>query len=265
MGCKCANSPEEEEEIQKNALENGNEENNDNDYNKAFKKNENLLGLNDQDNQQKEENKIQQNSNIGNNEHINEDINNNNINNLYDPKTKYEDYPEKMVELINSIRGDPVGYADVIEESIQNIQVEEDKNNPSNMKLIYKKKVKVALNRGEDAFREAAQFLRSLTPLPPLAFSSEKCIPLPETEDELKDPTFLREQVEKMRGETQIDVFFKDLVKIPEVSGLLMIVDDTNKNIGKKRMTLLNKNLKYIGVNSKLIGKTFIAYFSFSR
>ena len=33
MGCKCANSPEEEEEIQKNALENGNEENNDNDYN----------------------------------------------------------------------------------------------------------------------------------------------------------------------------------------------------------------------------------------
>ena len=170
-----------------------------------------------------------------------------------------------MVELINSIRGDPVGYADVIEESIQNIQVEEDKNNPSNMKLIYKKKVKVALNRGEDAFREAAQFLRSLTPLPPLAFSSEKCIPLPETEDELKDPTFLREQVEKMRGETQIDVFFKDLVKIPEVSGLLMIVDDTNKNIGKKRMTLLNKDLKYIGVNSKFIGKTFIAYFSFSR
>ena len=265
MGCKCANSPEEEEEIQKNALENGNEENNDNDYNKNFKKNEDLLGLNDQDNQEKEQKKIQQNTNIGNNEHINEDINNNNFNNMYEPKTKYDDYPEKMVELINNIRGDPVGFADIIEDSIQNIQEEEDKNNPSNVKLIYKKKVKVALNRGEDAFREAAEYLRSLTPLPPLAFSSEKCIPLPETEDELKDPTFLREQVEKMRGETQIDVFFKDLVKIPEVSGLLMIVDDTNKNTGKKRMTLLNKDLKYIGVNSKFIRKTFIAYFSFSR
>ena len=262
MGCKCANSPEEEEEIQKNALENGNEENNDNDYNKTFKKNENLLGLNDQDNQEKEETKIQQNSNIRNNEHENQDNNNNN---LFEQKTKYGDYPEKMVELINNIRGNPVGFADIIEESIQNIQVEEDKNNPTNVKLIYKKKVKVALNRGEDAFREAAEFLRSLTPLPPLAFSSEKCIPLPETEEELKDPTFLREQVEKMRGETQIDVFFKDLVKIPEVSGLLMIVDDTNKNAGKKRMTLLNKDLKYIGVNSKFIGKTFIAYFSFSR
>jgi len=265
MGCKCANSPEEEEEIQKNALENGNEENNDNDYNKTFKKNENLLGLNDQDNQEKEEKNNLQNTNIGNNEYLNQKENYNNTNNYNEPKTKYEDYPEKMVELINNIRGDPVGFADIIEDSIQNIQIEEDKNNPSNEKLIYKKKVKVALNRGEDAFREAAEYLRSLTPLPPLAFSSEKCIPLPENEEELKDPTFLREQVEKMRGETQIDVFFKDLVKIPEVSGLLMIVDDTNKNAGKKRMTLLNKDLKYIGVNSKFIGKTFIAYFAFSR
>ena len=54
-------------------------------------------------------------------------------------------------------------------------------------------------------------------------------------------------------------------LKIPEISGLLMIVDDTNKNAGKKRKALLNKELKYIGVNSKFIGKTFVAYFSFSK
>ena len=42
-----------------------------------------------------------------------------------------------------------------------------------------------------------------------------------------------------------------------------MIVDDTNKNAEKKRMALLNKDLKYVGVTSKFIGKTFIAYFSF--
>lgn len=34
-----------------------------------------------------------------------------------------------------------------------------------------------------------------------------------------------------------------------------MIVDDNSKNVAKKRMTLLNKDFKYIGVNSKLIGK----------
>ena len=44
MGCKCANSPE-EEEINKKAVEDGNKENSPNDY-----KNENLLGFN-QENQ----------------------------------------------------------------------------------------------------------------------------------------------------------------------------------------------------------------------
>ena len=44
-----------------------------------------------------------------------------------------------------------------------------------------------------------------------------------------------------------------------------MIVDDTNKNAGKKRLALLNKDLKYIGVNHKFIGRHFVAYFSFSK
>ena len=68
-----------------------------------------------------------------------------------------------------------------------------------------------------------------------------------------------------LREQTRIDVFFKDLIKIPEISGLLMIVDDTNKNAGKKRRALLSNELKYIGVNSKFIGRTFVAYFSFSK
>ena len=44
-----------------------------------------------------------------------------------------------------------------------------------------------------------------------------------------------------------------------------MIVDDNGKNSGKKRMTLLNKDFRYIGVNCKFIGKTFIAYLGFSK
>lgn len=68
-----------------------------------------------------------------------------------------------------------------------------------------------------------------------------------------------------MRETTNIDVFFKDLIKIPEVSALLMIVDDSQKNPGRKRNAVLNKDFKYIGINSKFIGKTFIAYFTFSK
>ena len=49
-----------------------------------------------------------------------------------------------------------------------------------------------------------------------------------------------------------MDIFYKDLIKVPEVSDLLMIVDVTNKNAGKKRMALLNKDLKHVGVTRNL-------------
>ena len=267
MGCKCTNSNEEEDEINKNVVEDGNDAQSPNDFNNNFNKDENLLGFNNQENVNQElNNQDNQIENSNNDQPYNIDENAfYNIQNVPLQYNKYSDYPEKIVELINNIREDPVGYADVIEDSIKYIVEEEDKNDPSNARLIFKKKVKVALNRGESAFREAADYLRTLTQLSPLEFRQEKCIPLPENEDELKDPTFLREQVKQIREHTEVDVFFKDLIKIPEISGLLMIVDDTNKNAGKKRLALLNKDIKYVGVTSKFIGKTFIAYFAFSK
>ena len=92
------------------------------------------------------------------------------------------------------------------------------------------------------------------------------CIPLPETEEELRDPSFLKSQVKELKDEgIFIDVYFKDLIKVPEVSALLMVVDDSYKNTGKKRKALLNKDFKYIGVNSKFIGKSFVSYLAFSK
>ena len=169
-----------------------------------------------------------------------------------------------MLELINKIRENPNEYADVIEDSIQNIMENQndDENKP---KIIYKKKVKVALSRGEPAFKEAAQILRNMEPLPPLEFKNDICVPLPDNEEEIKDSSYLKEQIKILRETTNIDVFFKDLIKLPEVSALLMIVDDGDKNPGRKRSAVLNKDFKYIGINSKFIGKTFIAYFTFSK
>ena len=49
MGCKCANKSEEEQEIDKKGLEDGNLEKAENDFNSNFKKsNLDLLGLDDQ-------------------------------------------------------------------------------------------------------------------------------------------------------------------------------------------------------------------------
>ena len=62
MGCKCANrNDEEEKEISKNGLENGNLE--EDDYNNNFKKNNiDLLGLNDQQNQNQNEEEYEEES-----------------------------------------------------------------------------------------------------------------------------------------------------------------------------------------------------------
>ena len=104
-----------------------------------------------------------------------------------------------------------------------------------------------------------------MEPMPPLEFNGNICIPLPQDEEELRDPNYLREQVKIMQESNNIDLFFKDLIKLPDVSALLMVVDDSVKNSGRKRQAILNKDFKYIGINSHFVGKTFLAYFAFSK
>ena len=180
---------------------------------------------------------------------------------------KYSEYPEQMVSLINKIRQNPNEYADVIEDSIKNIIKEDNDKIADNPKLIYKYKVKVALTRGEPAFREAADALRIMASLPPLIFKEEICIPLPDNMEDFKDSNYLKKKVKEILSKNEkINLFFKEMVKIPEVSALLMIVDDNpKKNSGRKRNAILNKDYKYIGISYGFIGKNFISYFSFSK
>ena len=179
---------------------------------------------------------------------------------------KYSDYPQKMVYLINKIRKNPNDYANVIEESIKNIIEEENESVPYNPILIYKQKVKVALIKGEPAFREAANELRNMKSIPPLEFKEDICIELPDNMAQFKDSNYLREKVKEIISKKiQINVYFKEMIKEPDVSALLMIVDDNGKNSGKKRKAILNKEYKYIGISFRFIGKTFMSYFSFSK
>ena len=266
MGCQCTNKEEEakneilkkEKHLQNDQfLEDNNYDNKDGIFSLTSQNAENPLSQLNENN----ENNINEQEEKKYNDK--EDEYNDNRNE--EKHDKYSDYPQKMLLLINKIREDPVSYADVILDSIQNIVEDQDKDDETKTRIIYKKKVKVALNRGEAAFNDAAEELRNMNSLPPLEFKNDICIPLPEEEDEIKDSSYLREQVKNMRENVNIDVFFKDLIKVPEVSALLMIVDDSGKNPGKKRQAVLNKDFKYIGISSKFIGKTFIAYFAFSK
>ena len=250
MGCQC-NKNAEEEELNKESPPNLKEEADNNQLdNGANLTNQDQLNTNknfntNPQNEQEDEDYL---------EKLNEEKN-----------VKYAEYPDKMLELINKIRENPVAYADVIEDSIKYIIEVPDKEDETKNRLVFKKKVKVALNKGESAFHEAAEILRKMEPMAPLEFNGNICIPLPQDEEELRDPNYLKEQVKAVKENYNIDLFFKDLVKLPEVSALLMVVDDSVKNSGRKRQAILNKDFKYIGINSHFVGKTFLAYFAFSK
>ena len=132
-------------------------------------------------------------------------------------------YPEAVFNLINQIRANPKEYADTIEESINYIIEEKDENNPSENKIIFKNQIKVALVRGEEAFKETAEELKNMESVEPLEFREENCLTLPDDIEE-DNSNFLKSKVkEKLKDNININIFFKEKISIPEISVLLNI------------------------------------------
>jgi hypothetical protein len=66
--------------------------------------------------------------------------------------------------------------------------------------------------------------------LQPLKLKEEISAPMIEIEEELKDQTHLKNKVNEIRENYNIDILYKDLSKMPEASVFLMIVDASEKN-----------------------------------
>jgi len=181
-------------------------------------------------------------------------------------------FTKTVFDLINLIRENPPFYADKIEEAIKYIKEEKkiitdpvSGKQTEQLRIVFKNKVKVLLAKGEIAFREAANILRNTKPIYPYEFNDNIVIPLPKNEKELKDPNYLKNKAKEKRKKTNIEVYYKDCIKDPFISILLMIVDDNYINEGKKRETLLSSKYKYIGITSKFINQNFVAFFSFAE
>ena len=166
-------------------------------------------------------------------------------------------YNQRAFQLINRIRTKPSQYANTIIDHLKYIQLE-------NGKYVFKKKVKVLLTRGEDAFREAATILSNTPPMRELIRSEELKIPLPNSNSELSNNSSFKQSVISIQQNNNVSVYFRDHIKNPEIGILLMIVGDTDKNQGKKRNAILNPKYKKIGIDSKFIGRDFIAHYAFS-
>lgn len=175
------------------------------------------------------------------------------------PFDKKANYAQCALELINKIRANPPDFIPDIENAIPKIGMSKDR-------LIYAGKLKVSIKEGETAFREAIEDLKKMSPMEPLSLESSLCIPMPETEEDAKNGVKFKELVEQAKQHVSIEAYFKDCVRDPYTSVLLLIIDDNGKRKGKKRAALLNKKLTKIGINYADFGKkTFCAYYALAK
>jgi hypothetical protein len=192
---------------------------------------------------------------------INNNYNNNNFNyeqnlNLLSNADKpLDNFSKYIFDKINNIRENPQSFIPIIERAKSHITHDRAGT------CIYKSSVKVALSRGEPAFDEAINYLRSLEPMNKLIFSPDLVIIPPNDENALKDKTYMSEKInEKVQQGIYIRSFWRDIIRDSETCLLLTIVDDTGANSGKKRNDILDPSMQGIGIASRNIGKIFASY-----
>ena len=170
-----------------------------------------------------------------------------------------DNYSRYLLEQINKIRADPQSFIGVIEDSKGNIV------RGKYGRLIYNGKIKIALSKGESAFNEAIEYLKNASPMKKLEFSHIITPKLPSNESEIRDNNDLGKKVNRMIDNgIIIKSYWRDVIKDPEISFLLMIVDDNGFKSGKRRRDIMNPNMRYIGITSTEINGYFVCYITLS-
>ena len=190
-----------------------------------------------------------------------QNINNSSINyslkykNLDTSMQPSDNFSKALFSQINKIRSNPQSYINFIENSKKNIMT--DKKG----RLIYNGTIKIALTRGEQAFDEAIDFLKKSKSMEQLVFNPYLTVEMPKTANEIKYKNDLRYKVEKMINKgIIIKSFWRDVIRDPEISFLMMMVDDTGEMSGMRRKDLLDPTMKYIGINAVEINGSFVCY-----
>jgi len=187
-----------------------------------------------------------------NNSSINYSLNYKNLDTSMQPS---DNFSKALFSQINKIRSNPQSYINFIENSKKNIMT--DKKG----RLIYNGTIKIALTRGEQAFDEAIDFLKKSKSMEQLVFNPYLTVEMPKTANEIKYKNDLRYKVEKMINKgIIIKSFWRDVIRDPEISFLMMMVDDTGEMSGMRRKDLLDPNMKYIGINAVEINGSFVCY-----
>ena len=181
-------------------------------------------------------------------------IQNMNISNM-NISMPFDNYSRYFLSQVNKIRTEPQSFIGVIEDSKANIT--KDRQG----RIIYNGKIKVALDVGEAAFDEAIEYLKELNPMQPLTYNQMITANTPVSENEILDKNDLTYKIEAMiNSGLNIKSYWRDVIKDPEISFLLMIIDDNGIKSGMRRKDILSPYMKYIGISSAEINNNFVCY-----
>ena len=170
-----------------------------------------------------------------------------------------DNFSKNIFEQINKIRTNPKSFISEIENAKSNII----RNKYG--RIIYQNKIRIALVEGEKVFNEAIEFLNNCPPMDKLIFSPMITVQPPMNLIELNDRTDMRKKVEQMVNDgIPIKAFWRDIIKDPKISFLLMIIDDTGTKRGLRRQDILDPDFRYIGISSAEINGNFVCYMTFS-
>ena len=133
-----------------------------------------------------------------------------------------------------------------------------------NNKYIYNGNVRVYLNKGKTMFLEAIKYLNEINSMDDLIYNEDISIELP-NEKEFNDVNFFKNKIITQRKIKKIERYYREAIKDPYTGVLMMVVDDTSKNQGEKRKTILDPNLNKVGIKCKFYGKKFLAYLTFGK
>ena len=166
------------------------------------------------------EKKENENENLNNNENINQNIINSNpqIENMKNENYNQENIKNKelkpednfslyIFEHINLLRQNPESFINLIEDSKKKITYDKKK------RLVYKSNVKVALSKGEPAFDDAISVLKNTVPMNKLIYNPNMNIPLPISEEEIKDKNYLKNNVKLLlSNNVKIRTYWRDII-----------------------------------------------------
>ena len=185
---------------------------------------------------------------------------NKNVANQTSKSKKYDiiNYPKDVLDLINKIRNDPQSFVNDIEKAMNNIQKYKNR-------LIYNGNIKVNLNEGEKMFKDAIDCLHKTKSMNPLTLNKEIEIEMPTDEEYKKERDIFKKKILNKKKENNIERYYREAIKDPYTGVLMMLVDDTTRNQGEKRVTILNPLLNKIAINCRMYGNKFLAYLTFSK